>query len=290
MYPNPIFIIGKYPVHLYGVFIAIGLIACFIVFYVYTKKKGMPTEIQDFSFVVIFIAVVLGFLSAYLFQAVYNLIENGVLKFGGITAMGGFIGGAIAFIAAYFVGGKIYFKGRRAKFDYKGQFNTIVLVAPICISIAHAFGRLGCLTAGCCHGTYLGSKPVAGGLHMYGGSVAFGDGYYIPVQLYEAIFLFALFAVLSVLYFKRSNIIMQVYLIAYAVWRFIIEFFRGDAVRGQFLGIYFSQWQSIVFVLIAVVMFIVYRKKNIPFRLPKTQDVTQKENVLIANESESKDE
>ena len=268
MHPDPIITIGKFSVNLYGLFIAIGLIACFIIFYVYTKKKGMPTKVQDFCYIVIFIAIVLGFLAAYFFQAFYKLIETGEFKFGGITAMGGFIGGAAAFIIAYFVIGKFYFKGRRAKYDYKGQFNTIVLVAPICICIAHAFGRLGCLMAGCCHGTYLGSTPVAGGLLMEGSK---GLGYYIPVQLYEAIFLFILTAVLSVLYFKRSNLVMQVYLIAYAVWRFIIEFFRGDAVRGQFLGIYFSQWQSFIFVIIAVILFIVYHKKKIPFRLPPVE-------------------
>lgn len=268
MHPDPIITIGKFSVNLYGLFIAIGLIACFIIFYIYTKKKGMPSQIQDFCYVVIFIAVVIGFLAAYFFQALYGWIETGVFEFGGITAMGGFIGGALGFILAYFVGGKLYFKGRRAKFDYKGQFNTIVLVAPICICIAHAFGRIGCLMAGCCHGTYLGSTPVAGGLLMEGSK---GLGYYIPVQLYEAIFLFILTAVLSILYFKRSNIVMQVYLIAYAVWRFIIEFYRGDAARGQFLGIYFSQWQSFVFVIIAVVLFIVYKKRKIPFRLPPVE-------------------
>ena len=271
MHPDPILTIGKFSVTLYGMFIAIGLIACFIVFYVYTKKKNMPTQIQDFCFVIIFIAIVLGFLSAYLFQAVYGWIESGVFKFGGITAMGGFIGGAAAFIIAYFVFGKVYFKGKRAKYDYKRQFNTIVLVAPICIAIAHAFGRIGCLMAGCCHGAYLGTTPVSGGIYMSG---SYGKGYYVPVQLYESIFLFVLFAVLSILYFKRSNIIMQIYLISYAVWRFIIEFFRGDEVRGSFLGIYFSQWQSIVFVIMAIILFIVYRIKKIPFILPPSDEKT----------------
>ena len=62
---------------------------------------------------------------------------------------------------------------------------------------------------------------------------------------------------------------MQAYLVLYAIFRFIIEFFRGDEVRGQFLGIYFSQWQSIIFVLGAIALFIVYKKKGIPFVLPK---------------------
>lgn len=274
MHPDPIITIGKFSVNLYGLFIAIGLIACFIVFYVYTKKKQMPTQVQDFCYVIIFIAIVLGFLAAYFFQALYKFFETGKFKFGGITAMGGFIGGAAAFVIAFFIGGKLYFKGRRAKYDYKAHFNTIVLVAPLCITIAHAFGRLGCLMAGCCHGTFLGTSPVAGGLEMYGEE---GLGYYIPVQLYEAIFLFILFAVLSVLYFKRINIVMQVYLLAYGAWRFIIEYFRGDAARGKFLGLFPSQWQSIIFFIIAIVMFIIYYKKKIPFKLPPLEKTEEKE-------------
>ena len=271
MYPFALSI-GSFSVNLYGVSISIGILACLIVFYFYTKRNGMPTEVQDFSFVVAFVAIVLGFLAAYLFQAVYGWIENGVFKFGGITAMGGFIGGAVAFVLAYFLGGKLYFKGKRAKIDYKKHFNTILLVAPCCITLAHAFGRIGCLMSGCCYGKYLGSSPVFGGVYMYPESSVPVAGYYVPVQLYESLFLFALFGVLTLLYFKRSNITMQIYLIAYAVWRFVIEFFRADAVRGQFLGIYFSQWQSFVFILIAVVMFIFYIKKKIPFKLPPLED------------------
>ena len=86
MHPDPILVIGSFEVRLYGLFLAIGLIACAIVYYIYTKKKNMPTAVQDFSFVVMFIAIVVGFLFAYLFQAVYGWIETGVFKFGGITA------------------------------------------------------------------------------------------------------------------------------------------------------------------------------------------------------------
>ena len=100
-------------------------------------------------------------------------------------------------------------------------------------------------------------------------------GYYVPTQLYESIFLFALFGVLSYLYFHRSNITMQVYLIAYGVWRIIIEFFRTDS-RGAFvLGLAPSQWQSIIFIVGGVAMLIVYKCLKIPFMLPKEEKVVE---------------
>ena len=258
MHPDPLFTfnlfgnqIGIYP---YGLFIGVGILLCLIVFFVYTKKKNMPERVTDFSFFVAFGAIALGFLCAMLYQAVYNWIEDGVFKFGsGMTAMGGFIGGAAFFIIFYFGFGKVVFKGEELGI-HKKEFNKIVLVAPICITIAHAFGRIGCLMAGCCYG-----KVASSGFTIFNHGAE-----RIPVQLYEAIFLFLLFIILSVLYFKKCNCTMQIYLIAYGVWRIIIEFFRDDPRGAMVLGISPSQWQSILFIAGGVIMFIIYIVKKIP--------------------------
>ena len=101
-------------------------------------------------------------------------------------------------------------------------------------------------------------------------------GYYIPVELYEALFLFALFGVLSFLLLKkRSNLTMPIYLIAYGVWRFIIEFFRGDvAERGgnTVLGLFPSQWMSVLFVLGGIAMILIYHFRKIPFTLKREEE------------------
>jgi prolipoprotein diacylglyceryltransferase len=119
---------------------------------------------------------------------------------------------------------------------------------------------------GCCHGAYLGKDYVFGGIWMETNK---GTGYFVPTQLYEALFLFALFAVLSVLYFKRCNFTMATYLIAYAVWRMFIEFFRTDERGAIILGLAPSQWQSVVFLVLGVGLIAFYYFKKIPFFLPK---------------------
>ena len=259
-------------VFLYGIFIALGLIACVVVLHYYTKKKGMPSYVQDFLYGVGIIAVALGFLAAKLFQAFYDYLANPQAGFNfvgaGITVMGGLVGGAIAFLLAYFVGGALYFKGKR-RGEHVKHFHTIVLVAPICICIAHAFGRLGCLSAGCCYGRFLSSEYVFGGIKLI--SSRYNSipqtGYYIPAQLYEALFLFLLFGVLSVLYFKGFNITMHVYLIAYGIWRFIIEIFREDYVGGGADALFRpSQVMSFLFVAGGIALFIVYLCLKIPLR------------------------
>ena len=255
-------------VYLYGVFIALGILLCLAVFYIFTKKKKMPQDVQDFTFFVVVIAILVGFLIAKVYQAVYNWLDTGKWDFynAGITVMGGLIGGAGMFILTYFLGGKLVFKNKKLGL-HKTEFNKIVLVAPICICVAHGFGRLGCLMAGCCHGAFLSEEPIFGGIFMH--TPKSGSGYFVPTQLYEALFLFALAIVLSILYFKQSNLIMPIYLIAYGIWRIFIEFFRTDERGFIFLGLAPSQWMSFIFIAGGVAMILFYYYKKIPFILPK---------------------
>jgi len=300
MVPHALFELFGQGIHLYGVLIALGIIACLIVFFVYTKKDGMNSAVQDFVFYVAIIAIILGFLAAKLFQAFYDWIETGVFDFygAGITAMGGFIGGAVAFIGAYFGWGHFYFKKKNKNLHVK-QFNKVVRVAPLCIVIAHALGRVGCLMAGCCHGALLSSSEyVVGGIWMRAADTGLW-GYYVPTQLYEALFLFVLFAVLSLLYFKKSNLILQIYMIAYGVWRIIIELFRTDMRGAIVLGLAPSQWQSILFIAGGIALILIYYFLKWPFVIrereerdeSKTSGVLETEGVAdIEQKTESGDE
>ena len=115
-------------------------------------------------------------------------------------------------------------------------------------ALVHAFGRLGCFSAGCCHGvptdSWLGvtfsnpacrADPLHTPLH--------------PTQLYSVSMLLVILGVLFVLK-KRKQFdgqLFPVYLMIYAVGRFIIEFFRGDEARGYLFGGSISHSQFISF-------------------------------------------
>ena len=83
-------------------------------------------------------------------------------------------------------------------------------------------------------------------------------GYFLPTQAYEAIFLFALFVVTSILYFKRKDVNFIVYTIGYGIWRFALEYLRADDRGALIPGVTPSQFISIILVLIGVGM-IVYK-------------------------------
>ena len=254
MYPKELFL-GIKP---YGLLIAVGLLGCFAVLFTYNKKKPVDKAFTDEVFYIGVAAIFLGFLSATLFQSVYNYIANPEegFHFGGMTFIGGLIGGVASFLIIYFI-----FRKR-----LHGRLLDIISMVPCCITIAHAFGRLGCLMAGCCHGAYLGDEPVVGGLLMEGtiqtssGVWVSHTGYFVPTQLYEAVFLFILFGLFSFLWLKFSfKHNMSLYLVLYGIFRFIIEFFRYDD-RGQFLGtsISPSQFWSILMVVLGIALFFLF--------------------------------
>ena len=135
-------------------------------------------------------------------------------------------------------------------------------------TIAHAFGRIGCFLAGCCYGKETDSWIGVQFPHLH--------EKVIPTQLIESGFLFLLTGILLVLIlvfnFKYTFI---VYLGAYSVFRFIIEFFRGDP-RGNFLGIFSPSQVWSIFIWIIIVPFFFVLKKLV--FVEKTQNDEKQDN------------
>ncbi len=257
MYPNEVF----FGLTLYDIMLCVGIIACFLLFSLLADKIKLRGRLQNFSVIIGFVAIIFGFFSAMLFQAIYNIAEEGGFVLSentGVTFYGGLIGGVFVFLLLYFTLGGIVFKGERKGEHIREFFRMSACGAPA-ITVAHGFGRIGCLFAGCCHGE-LSQAWCA--IPMYGDM---GYGSYIPIQLFEAIFLLCLTALLSFLVLKRIYCGLSVYIISYAVWRFAVEFFRGDD-RGGINGISLSPSQLtavIAFVLgLGLLLFMALKEKR----------------------------
>lgn len=222
---------------LYGLTIAIGVLCAVLVLFIFAKGRIKDSFI-DFLFYNGVVAIALGFGAATLFQSFYNYLDSGVWKWGGMTFMGGLIGGVVTFLAGYFI-----FRKR-----LEGRLVDIISLLPCCIVIAHAFGRIGCFFAGCCYG-----KPTDSFL---GVQFPFLDHKVHPTQLYESAFLFILFAVMLYLYLKKGfKHNLSLYLLSYGIFRFLIEFIRGDD-RGAFVGgISPSQFWALVMIVASVAVY-----------------------------------
>lgn len=246
---------GSLEVYLYGICMALGIISCFG-FLMYTMwKKNFNDEATDKILLIGVFGTGFGILSAALFQGLYNYIDNpaGGFSLSGMTFIGGLIGGVLSFLGVYWL--YIYVIAPRTKIKLlQNNMNATLTDAlpfiPVGIAIAHAFGRLGCFFGGCCYG-----MEADWGLYCAG---SYSNGIYsqgpkvVPLQLFEMSFLIVLAVVMAVLYFKvKFNYNFGLYAVAYGVWRFCIEFARGDE-RGQFIGTALSpsQFWSIIMIIV----------------------------------------
>ncbi|MBO5883225.1 MAG: prolipoprotein diacylglyceryl transferase [Clostridia bacterium] len=259
MLPDPIFL----NVHMYGIMIALGVLGAFGTLYLFGKKLGIDVKLLDFAFYNGVASIGVGFLSAALFQGVYEYIEDPQKGFSlgrGITFIGGLIGGVVLFLLVYFA--------LRKKLDIK--LTNILSLIPCCITIAHGLGRIGCFFAGCCYGketdSFLGVKFPTLAVKV------------LPTQLFEAIFLLLLYVIMSYLLLKyrfRHN--FSLYLICYGIFRFFIEYLRGDD-RGELVGIISpSQFWSLLMVVIGIVLYFALREfyKREAMKVDNKEDIEQ---------------
>lgn len=283
MYPYPIFTVFGQGVYLYGICMAVGIIACFgFLMWAFTKRNFNDNSIDTILFVGIFGAAI-GIFSAALFQAVYDYIDNpsAGFRFGGMTFLGGLIGGVVGYLAIYWL--YIYVIAPRTKIKWlqnnmNAGLTDALPIIPIGIVIAHAFGRLGCFFAGCCYGAETDA--------WYGIQFPGHSSPVVPTQLFECIYLLILAIVMIFLFYKfKFKCNLGVYCIAYGVWRFLIEFVRADE-RGAFVaGLTPSQFWSIIMVVLGIGYFFLYKYvlKN-KMKHPELQPPIREKNKKSTNQ------
>lgn len=232
--------------------IVLGIFAAIVTFRLCSARAGLADKVFNFTLIVGVIGIFFGYLSAVLFQSWYSYLETGKWEWGvGATFYGGLIGAAVVVLALYFGIGHFVFKDKL----HIRQFNNMLSLVMPCIIVAHGFGRIGCLFAGCCYGALTDSWV---GINMYSDG-AWGTR--VPIQLFEALFLFALFGVLLFLLLKyKYEYTASAYLIAYGVWRFVIEYARDDDRGASGIAILSpSQLTAIVLVLLGIVLVFLYK-------------------------------
>lgn len=257
-----LFEIFGHGVYAYGLCMAAGIIACFVFLMFAFKKRNLNEEAIDKILFIGIFATAFGIFMAMVFQSLYNYINDpsdGFKLDTSMTFQGGLIGGVSSFLIVWNL--YVFVIAPRTKIRFlqnnmNAGLTDALPVIPIGITIAHAFGRLGCFFAGCCHGA---ETDAWYGIEMYATSLG-RVAKVVPTQLFECIFLVLLTIIMALLYFKfRFNCNFGVYASAYGVWRFLIEFARDD-YRGSFVGgLTPSQFWSIVMVVLGVAYFFAYK-------------------------------
>jgi phosphatidylglycerol:prolipoprotein diacylglycerol transferase len=116
--------------------------------------------------------------------------------------------------------------------------------------------------AGCCHGA---ETDAWHGIYHVSAGVK-----YVPVQLFEAVFLFALAAFMFYRTSKKRINGLAAYMVCYGIWRYFAEYFRADD-RGSTVVSFWSPSQLVSVLLIVggaalgVSVYLYYKKKGVSY-------------------------
>ncbi len=246
-----LFSIGRFHIYTYGVMVAAGIFLGASLFLREGRKKGIdPQVLGD----VIIYAVISGVIFSRLFYAAVSWSEfkddPAEILFvwrGGFVYWGALLGGIAG----------AWFCSKRKGLPF---LEVLDLAAPF-IPLAHAVGRIGCFSAGCCYGKEChlpwaivvkdprSLSPLGIPLH--------------PVQLYSSLVNFFIFLVLYFFFSKRkkfSGELILEYVVIYGACRFFLEFFRGDPRPMVTASISYNQLIALVLSILSLVV-VLYRRR-----------------------------
>lgn len=283
---NELITIGPVTVYGYGLMIAIGILSAYLLTEYRAKKLNLEHE-KVFS-LVIWCAVggLLGAKLLYYITQIPEIIKDPSILWDvtdGFVVYGGIIGGIFA--------GFLFTKKNKL------NFLTYFDLAMPSIALAQGFGRIGCFLSGCCYGV---ETNCALGIIFHNSDYAPNGVRLVPTQLISSGLDF-LHCFLLLFYAKRKKANGQVaalYLICYSIGRFVLEYFRGDLVRGNVGRFSTSQFISIFLLIIGVVFFVFLRVTSKKEVLTETiemtatssedqTDIVEKENAAGTTEESS---
>jgi phosphatidylglycerol---prolipoprotein diacylglyceryl transferase len=242
--------LGTFTLGTYGLFYALGFLAALRLAVHYARREGIDgSQIIDLGIITLLAGFIGAKLLLYLLNpTVYFTHPMEMLR--SLRSAGVFYGGfVLAALAAL-----VYIRRKEL------PFGKVADLAAPSLALGQAIGRLGCFAAGCCYGrrcdlpwavTFtdprafeLTGVPLGVPLH--------------PTQIYHALAdLLILVVTVRVMARRRfDGQVFWVYVLCYATLRFLIEFLRGDSVRGVYFGGWLSTSQIIAVpaAILAVVM------------------------------------
>jgi phosphatidylglycerol:prolipoprotein diacylglycerol transferase len=252
-----LFELGPVTVYTYGVLLAAAYLLGLKLAMVRAKSRGLDeARVLDLGIYIIIAALVGAKLLLLIVDfktytsnphALLDLLREGGVFYGGLI---------LAVVVAI-----LYIRRLRLPL-----WTTTDVFAPG-IALGHVVGRFGCFFAGCCWG-----KPtnVAWGITFHDLNATMNTGVPLdlklhPTQLYEAGAEALILAILLLTENRRKAFAGRtfwLYMLLYAISRFIIEFFRGDP-RGSVGPLSTSQFISLLLAPLAIAM-LVYLSRRPP--------------------------
>ncbi len=264
--------LGPFGLPAYGAMLATGFMCAIFTSRRFAQGINVDPDVFFDIFIYIFIGTITGLRLFYvLFYDWANFIRNPLIIFefwkGGLVLYGGLIGG---------ITGGVFYMIKKGLPLFK-----MIDIYGVVIPIGIIFGRWGCMGYGCCYGKIapnwfpftirfpsFGINSVqytpAFEDHLIAGLVQASDKFCLPLypaQIISSINGLFLFILLWFLYKKRKfdGQIFSLFLMFYAVTRFLIEFIR---VEPSWLGLNVSQWIGLLSFTAGLVLYRYAKKRS----------------------------
>jgi phosphatidylglycerol:prolipoprotein diacylglycerol transferase len=236
------FHLGSRPIYWYGVMMALGFLASLGHWRLLSRRTGVDTAFTGDLLVWLMVAGIGGARVAYVLAnlAYFRAAPSEIFRVdqGGLIFYGGFLGAGVALV----IFSRLY------RLSLAAVTDLVVTALPL----GHAFGRVGCFLNGCC-----------GGRAAPAGSAAACNLSHYPVQLYEAAFNLAVYALLFWFFLaparRRPGRVLVLYLMCYPAGRFLLEYLRGDE-RTRVGAFDIAQWVSLALMATGLTFWILLRR------------------------------
>ncbi|MCR4750878.1 MAG: prolipoprotein diacylglyceryl transferase [Eubacterium sp.] len=252
---NDLFSIGPFTFHTYGLMTAIGIIAAYLLMARRAKQNNFTEEQQSKTFGLILFCLIFGYLGSkilYILTILPRLREDPAVFLqslsGGWVVFGGLLGGVF--------GAWLFCRWQKLSV---GKYFDLAFPA---VALAQAFGRVGCFFAGCCYGVETDS---AFSIVFQHSQYAPNHVHLVPTQLISAVLDLAL--CLFLLWYEKNKEkyrgeLAALYLILYSAGRFVLEFWRGDLIRGAVGPLSTSQFIGLFTLLAGIILLMLIRGKK----------------------------
>jgi len=212
------FYLGSLPIRWYGVMMALAFMAGLWTATLRARRVNVAGEIVSDITLWVMLGGILGARFVYVTTYWKTEFAGGpfsevfMVQHGGLVYYGGLIGSTLAAV--------IYILWEKLPL-----WKILDIFAPS-IALGSVFGRIGCLLNGCCYGR---ACDLPWAIHFPAEHETHGAAVH-PTEIYDALLNLVLYVFLAWL-FRRKKFdgqIFATYLIVYAVFRSIAEYFRGD--------------------------------------------------------------
>lgn len=232
---------GLFSISLFPIILELSLFVCMWVVRFGKRYSNEEWRIVNKALGWVLFGALLG--GKILYAMASGKMENGLLGlFGGFVFYGALLGGGVALV--------IYASITKKNILYLSDLFFKVL------PLGQTIGRLGCYFNGCCFGKeYYGIFSVPYSINGMNVRVW-------PTWFFESGFCLLLFIHLYYMKNEEIGIVTVKYMLFYSIFRFVIEFLRGDDIRGMCAGISTSQGISLGVFFLGVVGWIhIIRRK-----------------------------